>query len=117
MRAASYETAFRLLFLLSSEHAPEDRPNATQGWVLVPFDLATGTPQAQDGEVLNGIHEDLIEADPTGRICGTSRPAEARQSADGPQEVRPRPVIADGVQRPREGVCPGQTVFSGINRR
>jgi hypothetical protein len=67
MQAASYETAFRLLFLLSSEHAPEDQPDAAKGWALVPFDLATGRPQIDDGEVLLGVHEDLMEADPTGR--------------------------------------------------
>lgn len=67
MQAASYETAFRLLFLLSSEHAPEDQPDATKGWALVPFDLATARPLTDDGEVLLGVHEDLMEADPTGR--------------------------------------------------
>ncbi len=34
MTAASYETAFRLLFLLSAEHAEEEAHDATLGWTL-----------------------------------------------------------------------------------
>lgn len=67
MRAASYETAFGLLFLLTSEHAPEGRPDATDGWALVPFDLTTQTPRYQNAEVFDAVHEDLLTADPTGR--------------------------------------------------
>ena len=40
-----------------------------------------------------------------------------QQSANSPQEVRPRPPIAVDVQRSRDRVSAGQTVLSGINRR
>ena len=40
-----------------------------------------------------------------------------QQSANSPQEVRPRPTIADDAQRSRERVSAGQTVFSGFSRR
>lgn len=67
MQAASYETAFRLLYLIGSEHAPDDDAAADlgMGWALVEFDLKndpSGPPSA-----LDGVHEDLLEADPSGR--------------------------------------------------
>lgn len=39
-----------------------------------------------------------------------------QRSAHGPQEVRPRPILADDAQRPREHVSAGQTVFSARNQ-
>ena len=39
------------------------------------------------------------------------------RSANSPQEVRARPILADDVQRSRERVAAGQTVHSGCNRR
>jgi hypothetical protein len=42
---------------------------------------------------------------------------EGQRSANSPQEAQPRPMIADDVQRSRERVSAGQTVFSGINQR
>jgi hypothetical protein len=65
MQAASYETAFRLLYLVASHHVPdgEDGTDFGNGWALVEFDPAsTGSPSA-----LEGVHEDLMEADPSGR--------------------------------------------------
>lgn len=65
MRAASYETAFRLLYLLGSEHAPEGEARTDLGWTLAEFDLARGRILGTGN--LEGIHEDLLEADPSGR--------------------------------------------------
>lgn len=65
MQAASYETAFRLLYLVASQHAPDadDVPDLDSGWALIDFDLTSpGPPSA-----LEGVHEDLMEADPSGR--------------------------------------------------
>lgn len=39
------------------------------------------------------------------------------RSANSPQEVQPRPMIADDAQRSSERVSAGQTVFAGIDRR
>jgi len=41
----------------------------------------------------------------------------AQQSANSPQEVRPRPIFANDAQRLRDRVSAGQTVFSGTNQR
>ena len=43
--------------------------------------------------------------------------AVTQQSANSPQEVRPRPILADDIQLSRERVCAGETEFSGFNRR
>ena len=43
--------------------------------------------------------------------------AVTQRSANSPQEVRPRPTIADDAQRFRQRVCAGQSVFSGSSRR
>lgn len=65
MQAASYETAFRLLYLIAAEHAADgdDGTDLGVGWALVDFDLATPDPPS----ALEGVHEDLMEADPSGR--------------------------------------------------
>ena len=39
MTAAAYETAFRLLFLISAEHAEEDARDARTGWALTEADI------------------------------------------------------------------------------
>lgn len=65
MQAASYETAFRILYLVASEHAP-DRDDGAElgiGWALVDYDLARPGPLS----AFEGVHEDLLEADPSGR--------------------------------------------------
>jgi hypothetical protein len=67
MRAASYETAFRLLYLLSSVHGPDGEGTATRGWALVEFDLVTGVAELGEPNALDGVYEDLMEADPSGR--------------------------------------------------
>jgi toxin ParE1/3/4 len=46
-----------------------------------------------------------------------SRSRRRQRSANSPQEVRPRPVLADDVQRSRERVSIEQTLFSGTSRR
>jgi len=43
--------------------------------------------------------------------------AVTQRSANSPQEVRPRPTIADDAQRFRQRVCAGQSMFSGNSRR
>lgn len=45
----------------------------------------------------------------------TSLPVQ--RSANSPQEVQRRPILADDVQRCSERVSAGQTAFFGINRR
>lgn len=67
MRAASYETAFRLLYLLSSVHGPDDEDTATRGWALVEFDLDAGVAELGEANALEGVFEDSMEADPSGR--------------------------------------------------
>lgn len=67
MCAASYETAFRLLYLLSSEHGPDDEDAATRGWTMVGFDLVNGVAESGRPNALDGVYEDLMEADPSGR--------------------------------------------------
>ena len=41
--------------------------------------------------------------------------AVTQRSANGPQEVRPTPTIADDVQRSHESVSAGQNTFAGID--
>jgi hypothetical protein len=67
MRAASYETAFRLLYLVSSVHAPDDQNerDINFGWALIDFDLRHSPSGPRSA--LEGVHEDLLEADPSGR--------------------------------------------------
>ncbi|MFI7068564.1 hypothetical protein ACIBL3_46780 [Kribbella sp. NPDC050124] len=67
MTAASYETAFRLLFLLSAEHAEEANDNAQTGWTIVETSLDDSDELAPDaGPDLEFLHEDLLSSDPTG---------------------------------------------------
>jgi hypothetical protein len=67
MTAASYETAFRLLFLLSAEHAEEGDSEATIGWTLAEADLlASGKALPNGSSALASLHEDLLSSDPTG---------------------------------------------------
>jgi hypothetical protein len=40
-----------------------------------------------------------------------------QRSANSPQEVRPRPILADSVQRSPERVYAGQAVFFGVSQR
>lgn len=65
MQAACYETAFRLLYLFTSQHAPdpEDAMDFGIGWALVDFDLTKTSPPS----AFEGTYEDLMEADPSGR--------------------------------------------------
>lgn len=67
MTAASYETAFRLLFLLSAEHSEETNGDARTGWTIVETALGdSGEPTAITGSELVFLHEDLLSSDPTG---------------------------------------------------
>lgn len=66
MRAASYETTYRLLYLLSLNHGP-DVEDADVGWTVVPYDLASERPVPANPNPFAGISEDLLEADPSGR--------------------------------------------------
>jgi hypothetical protein len=67
MSAAAYETAFRLLFLLSAEHAEEGDYKATEGWALVEANLlADGAVVPRVTQKLDFLHEDLLTSDPTG---------------------------------------------------
>jgi hypothetical protein len=67
MTAASYETAFRLLFLLSAEHAEEANVNAERGWMIVETGLDdSAEPTPDTGWDLEFLHEDLLTSDPTG---------------------------------------------------
>jgi hypothetical protein len=67
MRAASYETAFRLLYFLSSVHTPDDEDHARRGWALVAYDLVNDAAEEGKPLALEGVYEDLMEADPSGR--------------------------------------------------
>lgn len=68
MTVASYETAYRLLFLLSAEHAEEGNTEAHTGWVLAEASLAESGDAVPNGNrSLDFLHEDLLDADPTGR--------------------------------------------------
>ena len=67
MTAASYEAVFRLLFLLSAEHAEEENEEAQSGWMIVEADLdESGQASRVTGSDLHFLHEDLLRADPTG---------------------------------------------------
>ena len=67
MTVASYETAFRLLFLLSAEHAEEDDSEATIGWTLAEAKLlASGEVVPNGSRALDFLHESLLLSDPTG---------------------------------------------------
>lgn len=67
MSAASYETAFRLLFLLSAEHAEEANVNSRRGWTIVETSLDdSAEPTSDTGSDLEFLHEDLLTSDPTG---------------------------------------------------
>jgi len=67
MTAASYESAFRLLFLLSAEHAEEANDNAKRGWTIVETSLDdSDEPTSDTGSDLEFLHEDLLTSDPTG---------------------------------------------------
>lgn len=66
MTAASYEVAFRMLFLLSAEHVEEDAGDSATGWTLVPVDFVDGEAVLQSSDALNFMHEGLLGADPTG---------------------------------------------------
>jgi hypothetical protein len=67
MTAASYETAFRLLFLLSAEHAEEGDSEATIGWTLAEAELlASGQAIPNGSSTLASLHEDLLSSDPAG---------------------------------------------------
>jgi hypothetical protein len=68
MMAASYETAFRLLFFLTAEHAEEGAYDQMVGWTLLEAKLGDDgavTPVASSA--LEFVHEDLLMADPSGR--------------------------------------------------
>lgn len=67
MTAASYETAFRLLFLLSAEHAEEANDDAQTGWTIVETALDdSDEPTPGTGSNLEFLHESLLTSDPTG---------------------------------------------------
>ncbi|MDQ3308028.1 MAG: hypothetical protein M3499_06695 [Actinomycetota bacterium] len=66
MTASAYETAFRLLFLLSAEHAEEGNYEATVGWALVEADLTGDAVVPRSTDALDFLHEDLLSSDPTG---------------------------------------------------
>ncbi|WP_406051489.1 hypothetical protein [Kribbella sp. NBC_00889] len=67
MTAASYETAFRLLFLLSAEHAEEGDDKAQTGWTIIETSFDdSDEPTPDTGSVLEFLHEDLLSSDPTG---------------------------------------------------
>lgn len=67
MTLASYEIAFRLLFLLTAEHAEEDSAGNSTGWMLTEAGLsAAGDASPIDNGTLDFLHEDLLGADPTG---------------------------------------------------
>lgn len=67
MTAASYETAFRLLSLLSAEHAEGGDSEATIGWTLVEAELLESGEAVPNGSsALALLHEDLLSSDPTG---------------------------------------------------
>jgi hypothetical protein len=68
MTAAAYEAVFRLLFLLSAEHAEEGDGSFSTGWAVVAADLLeTGKAVPDAGKPLEFLHEDLLTADPTGQ--------------------------------------------------
>ena len=67
MTAASYETAFRLLFLLSAEHAEEGDSEASTSWTLAEAEvLESGDAVPNGSSALAFLHEDLLPLDPTG---------------------------------------------------
>ena len=67
MTVASYETAFRLLFLLSAEHAEEGDSEATIGWTLAEANLLeSGEAMPNGSHALDFLQEDLLVSDPTG---------------------------------------------------
>jgi hypothetical protein len=68
MTAAAYEAVFRLLFLLSAEHAKEGDGSFSTGWAVVAVDLLETGKAVPDAErPLEFLHEDLLTADPTGQ--------------------------------------------------
>ncbi|WP_102133343.1 hypothetical protein [Streptomyces hokutonensis] len=62
VRAVAYEAVFATLDTLD-EGGPGHDPDAVGGWVVV----ATHTDGSPTGQVLPGLHEDLLAADPGGR--------------------------------------------------
>jgi hypothetical protein len=68
MAAAKYELAFRLLFLLTAEHAEEGDYGQSLGWTLLEGELqADGSIIPTESLDLDFLHESLLTADPTGR--------------------------------------------------
>ena len=68
MNAAKYELAFRLLFLLTAEHAEEGAYDQSVGWTLLEGQLQDdGRVVPTGSHVLEFLQEDLLTADPTGR--------------------------------------------------
>src|SRR3954453_23102343 len=67
MSAAKYEAVFRLLFLLSGEHAEEGNYDATTGWSIVEAELRDdGSAVPTGSDALRSVHEDLLSSDPGG---------------------------------------------------
>src|SRR4051812_9177475 len=59
MTAAKYEAVFRLLFLLSAEHAEEGSYDAATGWSIVEVDLRDdGSAVPTGSDALSFVHED-----------------------------------------------------------
>lgn len=66
MTAASYEVAFRMLYLFSAEHVEEDAGDPSTGWALIPVDFVDDEAVLHSSDALEFMHEDLLGADPTG---------------------------------------------------
>jgi hypothetical protein len=66
MRVAAYEAAFGVLSLIDEGYdpgAPEDAP----GWALVEVRFDGREESELSGRILDGLHEDVLGADPSGR--------------------------------------------------
>jgi hypothetical protein len=66
MTAASYEVAFRLLLLFTSEHVEEGVSDAAAGWTLAPVEFVDDDLVIAESDALDSLHEGLLGADPTG---------------------------------------------------
>lgn len=68
VQAARYELAFRLLFLLTGEHAEEGDYQQRLGWTLVEAELQDdGSVTPTGSTALDFLHESLLTADPSGK--------------------------------------------------
>lgn len=64
MTSAPYDGVFGVLYLLDYQSETDGNGDAAHGWVLVDADLEAGDLVPGSPDALNGLHEELLMADP-----------------------------------------------------